>query len=170
MGPVAQYCRIISRCFRGIFANGGMKGHFGRSMEGPPTTAVPGPVRSMKNSLHSAAQTIAAVRDTSNKIQCLLNACRASRSCRIASYTASAQAQRMGTRQRLCMLLQAVKACEVCSFRRVHLKLSHSTRNARHEPVLLETSKGLGVEAYKASSFWFSGDRAFMSATTCMAV
>ena len=57
MGPVAQYCRTTSRCFRGIFANEGMKGHFGRSMEGPPTIAVPGPVRSMKNSLHSAVST-----------------------------------------------------------------------------------------------------------------
>ena len=55
IGPVAHHRRTASRCFRGIFANGGMKGHFGRSIDGPPTIAVPGPVRSMKNSLHSAA-------------------------------------------------------------------------------------------------------------------
>ncbi len=43
MGPLAHHRKTASRCFRGIFANGGMKGHFGRSMDGPPTIAVPGP-------------------------------------------------------------------------------------------------------------------------------
>ena len=58
MGPVAQNCRTASRCFRGILAKGGMNGQLGRSMAGPPTAAVPGPVRSMKNSLCSASQAL----------------------------------------------------------------------------------------------------------------
>ena len=55
MGPVAQYCRMPSRCLRDILAKDCMGGQVGMSIFGPPTTAVPGPVRSRKNSLHNRA-------------------------------------------------------------------------------------------------------------------
>ena len=52
MGQVDQYCRIASRVATGILAKGCMGGQVGTSILGPPTAAVPGPVLSMKNSLH----------------------------------------------------------------------------------------------------------------------
>ena len=55
MGPVAQYCRMPSRCLRDILAKDCMGGQVGMSILGPPTTAVPGPVRSRKKSLHNRA-------------------------------------------------------------------------------------------------------------------
>lgn len=55
MGPLAQYCSMASLVFKGIFAKGCMNGQVGSSILGPPTAAVPGPVRSRKNSLRSAA-------------------------------------------------------------------------------------------------------------------
>ena len=48
-----QYCRMASRVARGILAKGCMGGQVGTSILGPPTAAVPGPVLSMKNSLHA---------------------------------------------------------------------------------------------------------------------